>query len=452
MIEKSFINYQLGIKFNSYIDHKCRVWFKAKEVASILGYRDTNQAIRKHVSENHKRKVILRQPVVSTGCSITYFIDEPGFYELVFKSRLQSAKIFRQWVFDKVLPSIRKYGYYKMIDYRKKQRVIIDGKKFYKHLVFSNYAANKNGDVINVKTERILKMVKNSGYYYFNICDKRIEKSITYYQHRFVYEVFKGVIPRCLEIDHINEIKKDNRIKNLQLLTHKQNIEKSKNRSIISTYFIDEPGFYELVFKSRLQSAKIFRQWVFDKVLPSIRKYGYYKMIDYRKKQRVIIDGKKFYKHLVFSNYAANKNGDVINVKTERILKMVKNSGYYYFNICDKRIEKSITYYQHRFVYEVFKGVIPRCLEIDHINEIKKDNRIKNLQLLTHKQNIEKSKNRSIISTNIENGKERRFISIKTAAIELDINAGNISKICRKKGKTATSKKNGKKYTFKFLD
>ena len=53
MIEKTFINYQLGIKFNSYIDCKLNVWFKAKEVATILGYRDTNQAIRNHISENH---------------------------------------------------------------------------------------------------------------------------------------------------------------------------------------------------------------------------------------------------------------------------------------------------------------------------------------------------------------------------------------------------------------
>ena len=35
MIEKFFINNQLGIKFNSYIDEKLRVWFKAKEVAQI---------------------------------------------------------------------------------------------------------------------------------------------------------------------------------------------------------------------------------------------------------------------------------------------------------------------------------------------------------------------------------------------------------------------------------
>ena len=110
------------------------------------------------------------------------------------------------------------------------------------------------------------------------------------------------------------------------------------------------------------------------------------------------------------------------------------NSGYLYFSICNKKLEKVIKYKQHRFVYEVFVGPIPRCFEVDHINNIRTDDRLKNLRLLTHKQNIEKSekKNRAIISTCIETGEEKRFISIKTAAFELDIGAGNISKVCRK--------------------
>ena len=235
MLEKKFKNVDLGIEFLSFIDKKLRIWFKAKEVAQILGYRDTDQAIRKHVSENHKRKFNLRQPVDSTGCSMTYFLDEAGFYELVFKSRLPSARMFREWVFSKVLPSIRKYGYYRIIDSRIKQRVIIDGIKYYEHPVFSNYAANKNGDVLSLKSEKILKMEKNSGYLRFRIFNEKLEKRTNYSQHRFVFEVFKGPIPRCLEVDHINNIKTDNRIKNLQLLTHKQNVEKSNNKPIIST-------------------------------------------------------------------------------------------------------------------------------------------------------------------------------------------------------------------------
>ena len=177
-------------------------------------------------------------------------------------------------------------------------------------------------------------------------------------------------------------------------------------------------------------------------------------MGDKRIKQRVIIDGVKYYKHPVFSNYAARKNGDILSLKNKRIIKMGKSSGYLNFTISDKKLEKRINYYQHRFVYEVFRGPIPRRFEIDHINGIKTDNRLKNLQLLTHKQNAEKSNNRPIISTCIENGKERRFISIKKAAKELDINSTYISNICckRKSYKTATSKKDKKKYSFRYLD
>ena len=235
-LEKVFINRHLGIKFNSYIDEKLRVWFKAKEVAKILGYRDTTQAIRKNVSIEDKYKGGVQ---TTGGLQNCVFINESGFYSLVFSSKLETAKFFKRWVFSKVLPSIRKYGYYKIMDSRIKQKVIIDGVKYYKHPVFSKYAASKNGDVINVKTKRIIKMKKSNGYLYFNICDKKLEKPKTYSQHRFVYEVFKGPIPRFFEIDHVNSCKYDNRIKNLQLLTHKQNVEKSKNKAIISTCIKD---------------------------------------------------------------------------------------------------------------------------------------------------------------------------------------------------------------------
>ena len=218
---------------------------------------------------------------------------------------------------------------------------------------------------------------------------------------------------------------------------------------------LNESGFYSLVLSSKLETAKKFKRWVTSEVLPAIRKFGYYKLFDPRIKQRVIINEKKFYKHPVFSNYAANKNGEVINVKTGRNIKMSKIcNGYLKFTICNKKLIKPKDYLQHRFVFEVFKGPIPRFFEIDHINGDKSDNQKINLQLLTHKQNVEKTKNKQIISISITTGEKRRFDSIKKAGIELDINYSSISNICcqRKYYKTAKSKKDGCKYTFKFLD
>ena len=254
LIEKKFKNEELGIEFNSYIDEECCVWFKGKDVAQILGYKNTEHAIKRHVSENHKKTFLLSCPP-ETGGQVQgrwiIFIDEPGFYELVIKSRLPAAKIFREWVFSKVLPSIRKHGYFNMFKSKRKKRVINDGVKFYKHPVFSNYAANKNGDVLSLKSKKIIKMFDNgNGYLFFAIYGK---KRKNYYQHRFVYEVFKGKIPPNLEIDHINNLKFDNRIKNLQLLSRQQNNEKTHNKPIISTCI--ETG-KEIRFKS-LKKASI---------------------------------------------------------------------------------------------------------------------------------------------------------------------------------------------------
>ena len=156
---------------------------------------------------------------------------------------------------------------------------------------------------------------------------------------------------------------------------------------------------------------------------------------------------KKYYKHQVFSNYAANKNGEVINVKTGRNIKTSKSSNKYLtFKIYNEKLEKPYTYSHHRFVYEVFKGPIPKYLQIDHRNSIRNDNRISNLQLLTPIKNIQKSLGKPIISISITTGEERKFNCIKKASIELDINKSTISNICckRKYYKTSRSNKDGK--------
>ena len=54
MLEKKFTNEDLGIEMNSYIDNKQNVWFLGKGVANILGYKNTDDAIRRHVSTENK--------------------------------------------------------------------------------------------------------------------------------------------------------------------------------------------------------------------------------------------------------------------------------------------------------------------------------------------------------------------------------------------------------------
>ena len=84
-------------------------WLVGKDIASILGYADTAQAIRKHVDEEDKGVVEMTTP---GGKQKVTIINESGLYSLVLSSKLQTAKNFRRWVTSEVLPSIRKHGGY----------------------------------------------------------------------------------------------------------------------------------------------------------------------------------------------------------------------------------------------------------------------------------------------------------------------------------------------------
>ena len=54
MLEKAFKNEELGIKMNSYIDKQQNVWFRGKDVSQILGYKDSVNALKRHVSVENK--------------------------------------------------------------------------------------------------------------------------------------------------------------------------------------------------------------------------------------------------------------------------------------------------------------------------------------------------------------------------------------------------------------
>ena len=55
MLQKAFKNEELGIEITSYIDKQQNIWFCGKDVAQLLGYKDTNQAIRKHVDNEDQK-------------------------------------------------------------------------------------------------------------------------------------------------------------------------------------------------------------------------------------------------------------------------------------------------------------------------------------------------------------------------------------------------------------
>ena len=84
-------------------------WLVGKDVAQVLWYSDTDQALRKHVDEEDK---LTRQFNGSGQNRAMTIINESGLYALVLSSKLPTAKKFRRWVTAEVLPSIRRHGAY----------------------------------------------------------------------------------------------------------------------------------------------------------------------------------------------------------------------------------------------------------------------------------------------------------------------------------------------------
>src|SRR3954447_24192661 len=94
-------------------------YFKAREIAALLGYKYPANAIQDNVELEDK---IICSDLIKTKVDWkttlskihpqTIFITESGLYSLILSSKLSQAKEFKRWVTSEVLPSIRKSGNY----------------------------------------------------------------------------------------------------------------------------------------------------------------------------------------------------------------------------------------------------------------------------------------------------------------------------------------------------
>ncbi|HHE9989526.1 TPA: BRO family protein [Haemophilus influenzae] len=92
-------------------DPNSEIWFCGTDVCDILGYSNAPDALRKHC----KPKGIAKRytPTVG-GEQEMIFISEPNLYRLTVKSRKPEAEPFEEWIFEEVLPQIRKTGKYEI--------------------------------------------------------------------------------------------------------------------------------------------------------------------------------------------------------------------------------------------------------------------------------------------------------------------------------------------------
>lgn len=83
-------------------------WFVGKDVCKLLGYKNETDAMNRHC-----KGVVKRYPLLTNGgLQEVRLLSEGDVMRLICSSHLPKAVEFERWVFDEVLPSIRKTGNY----------------------------------------------------------------------------------------------------------------------------------------------------------------------------------------------------------------------------------------------------------------------------------------------------------------------------------------------------
>lgn len=134
-------------------------YFVGKDVAEILGYKDTSDAMRRHVDDEDK----LTRCFTDSGQSREmYIINESGLYSLILSSKLPAAKRFKRWVTSEVLPAIRRHGLYAVDDMLNNPDALIEALQAYKAERMQRMALEAENAV---QKQQLIEMQPKASYY-----------------------------------------------------------------------------------------------------------------------------------------------------------------------------------------------------------------------------------------------------------------------------------------------
>ncbi|MWP62040.1 BRO-N domain-containing protein [Gilliamella sp. Pas-s25] len=88
-------------------------FFCLKDVCSVLDIKNHKDLLAKQIDNKGVEKIYLP---TNGGNQYVVFINEPNLYRVIFRSNKPEAKQFQDWVFNDVLPTIRKTGAYSVVD------------------------------------------------------------------------------------------------------------------------------------------------------------------------------------------------------------------------------------------------------------------------------------------------------------------------------------------------
>jgi prophage antirepressor-like protein len=101
---------------NFIIDNNNIIWFKLADITTILGYKKRKYVIRDLIDKKYKKhlKEIKSLQEINRNQENTIYINEPGLYKLLIKSKMKMAEKFQSWLIEDALPQLRKHGSYQV--------------------------------------------------------------------------------------------------------------------------------------------------------------------------------------------------------------------------------------------------------------------------------------------------------------------------------------------------
>jgi hypothetical protein len=263
---------------------------------------------------------------------------------------------------------------------------------------YDNYSVSTSGMIKNNTTERILKYYIRNGYPSITLCKDNKKK--TFNIHTIVASHFLEKPEGKFVVNHKNENKIDSCLENLEYVTYTDNTK--------------------------------------------------YSATSKRTKNNIVFDLSQFEEIPNYTNYMISKNGEVYSKNIKRLccLSILPN-GYHKIKLKD---DNSIykDYYVHVLVAITYLHYVPstNMIVINHIDGMKGNNQLENLEIITHKENMKHSvklNHKTIFRRSVyyidENNQRIEFKSAKDASIATGIDNSSILKSCKSTYRIAGNKK-----------
>lgn len=210
-------------------DENGEPWFSGQNVCNILN-TGTNH-LREYLDEDEITN-IRTTDIGQNGGKAPVFISEPGLYKLIMRSRKPETKEFQRWVTHEVLPQIRTHGTY--------------------------MARQTSGNTLT----RLTTPLESFSFENNPVRTTRDEHGNPLFCAKDIATILGYANPAKAVIDHC---------KGFPIWKPLESAGGTQQAR-----FITEGDMYRLIASSKLPTAERFERWIYDEVLPTIRKTGGY--------------------------------------------------------------------------------------------------------------------------------------------------------------------------------